>query len=120
MQHHAQKHCKISATGQKVISTWFSTEETQPTIIEVEDLDPSPIPENPQEPAEPMFPAAAHEQVKKLLQQLREGWHLHNDGPAIKSDQILNRFFHKNFPDLQCAQVKLSVKAKDKKFDIFF
>jgi hypothetical protein len=57
-----------------------------------------------------MFPA--HEQIEKLLQQLREGQHLHDNSPITKSDQILNSLCHKNSADLQYLQAKLSIKAK--------
>lgn len=55
-----------------------------------------------------------------MLQQLREGRHPRDDSPEIICDQVLNGLCYKDFPHLCCTKVKLTLKAKDKKLDIFF
>lgn len=63
---------------------------------------------------------AARKEVEKLLRQLRNGQRPHDDSPETATDEILNALSHKDFPALRCAQAKLTVKAKDKKLDVFF
>jgi uncharacterized protein (DUF1499 family) len=63
---------------------------------------------------------AARKEVKELLRQLREGRHPHDDSPETATDEILNALSHKDFPALCRARAKLTVKAKDKKLDVFF
>jgi hypothetical protein len=62
----------------------------------------------------------AQKEVEKLLRELRKGWHPHDDSPKTTTDQTLNRLSHKDFPSLRCARAKVTVKAKDKNFDVFF
>jgi hypothetical protein len=64
--------------------------------------------------------SAARQEVEKLLQELREGRRPHNDSPETATDQILNMLSHKDFPALRRAWAKLTVKAKDKRLDVFF
>ena len=63
---------------------------------------------------------AAWKEVEKLLRQLRKGQGPHDDSPETTTDEILNALSHKDFPALRRARAKLTVKAKDKKLDIFF
>jgi hypothetical protein len=63
---------------------------------------------------------AAQKGVEELLQQLREGQCPHDNSPETTTDEILNALSHKDFPALCHAQAKLTVKAKDKKLDVFF
>ena len=63
---------------------------------------------------------AAQKEVEKLLRQLRKGQRPHDDSPETTTDEILNALSHKDFPALRCAWAKLTVKAKDKKLDVFF
>ena len=63
---------------------------------------------------------AARKKVEELLRQLREGWLPHDDSPETATDKILNALSHKDFPALRHVQAKLTVKAKDKKLDVFF
>jgi hypothetical protein len=72
------------------------------------------------ESVDTMTAAQAREQVKKLLQELREGRRPHDDSPETATDQILNGLCYKDFPGLRCARAKLTIKAKDKKLDVFF
>jgi hypothetical protein len=55
-----------------------------------------------------------------LLRQLREGQRPQDDSPETVTDQFLNSLCYKDFPALRRARAKLSVKAKDKKLDVFF
>ena len=64
--------------------------------------------------------AAARKRVEELLRQLREGQRPKDDSPETTTDQFLNALCYKDFPALHCAQAKLTVKAKDKKLDVFF
>ena len=64
--------------------------------------------------------AAAREQVRELLRELQEGRRPHDDSPETATDQILNGLCYKDFPGLRCSRDKLTVKAKDKKLDVFF
>jgi len=63
---------------------------------------------------------AAQKGVEELLWQLREGWRPHDNSPETATDEILNALSHKDFPALRRARAKLTVKAKDKKLDVFF
>ena len=63
---------------------------------------------------------AAWNKVEELLWQLREGQRPHDDSPETATDEILNALSHKDFPALCHVQTKLTVKAKDKKLDVFF
>ena len=63
---------------------------------------------------------AARKEVEKLLRQLRKGQRPHDDSPETTTDEILNALSHKDFPALCRARAKLTVKAKDKKLDVFF
>lgn len=63
---------------------------------------------------------SARERVEELLRQLREGRRPHDDSPDTEADQILNGLCYKDFPSLRRARAKLTVKAKDKKLDVFF
>ena len=63
---------------------------------------------------------ATWKEVEKLLWQLRNGQCPHDDSPETATDEILNALSNKDFPALLCAQAKLTVKAKDKKLDVFF
>ena len=63
---------------------------------------------------------AARKKVEELLRQLREGQRPHDDSPETATDEILNALSHKDFPALHRARVKLTVKAKEKKLDVFF
>jgi len=63
---------------------------------------------------------AARKGVEELLRQLREGRRPHDDSPETAIDETLNRLSHKDFPALRRARAKLTVKAKDKKLDVFF
>ena len=63
---------------------------------------------------------AARKGVEELLRQLREGRRPHDNSPETATDEILNALSHKDFPALRRARAKLTVKAKDKKLDVFF
>ena len=63
---------------------------------------------------------AARKKVEELLRQLREGRRPHDDSPETATDEILNALSHKDFPALRRVRAKLTVKAKDKKLDVFF
>ena len=62
----------------------------------------------------------ARKQVEELLRQLREGRRLQDNSPETVTDQYLNGLCYRDFPALRRAQARLSVKAKDKKLDVFF
>jgi len=64
--------------------------------------------------------AAARKQVEELLRQLREGRRPKDDSPETTTDQFLNGLCYKDFPALRRARAKLTVKAKDRKLDVFF
>ena len=64
--------------------------------------------------------AAARKQVEELLRQLWEGQRLSDNSPETNTDQFLNGLCYKDFPALRHAWAKLTVKAKDKKLDVFF
>jgi hypothetical protein len=64
--------------------------------------------------------SAARKEVKELLRQLREGKHPRDDSPETICDQVLNGLCYKDFPRLRNAKAKLTLKAKDKKLDVFF
>ena len=55
-----------------------------------------------------------------MLQQLREGHRPKDNSPETVTDQYLNGLCYKDFPALRRARAKLTVKAKDKKLDVFF
>jgi hypothetical protein len=64
--------------------------------------------------------AEACEKVEELLCELREGRKpVHNSLPT-ESDTILDQLNYKDLPNLRRAWAELSVKAKDKKLDVFF
>lgn len=63
---------------------------------------------------------AARKGVEELLRQLREGRRPHDNSPETATDKILNALSHKDFPALRRARAKLTIKAKDKKLDVFF
>jgi hypothetical protein len=64
--------------------------------------------------------SAARKAVEELLRQLRDGQRPHDDSPETATDEILNGLSYKDFPALRRARAKLTVKAKDKKLDVFF
>ena len=72
------------------------------------------------EPVDTMAASAAREQVKELLRELQEGRRPQDDSPETATDRILNKLCYKDFPALRCARDRLTVKAKDKKLDVFF
>ena len=54
-----------------------------------------------------------------MLRQLQEGPQPKDDSPETATDQYLNDLCYKDFPALR-TRAKLTVKAKDKKLDVFF
>jgi hypothetical protein len=58
--------------------------------------------------------------VERLIEGLRRGEKPQDESPEDISDSALNRLSIKNFPELRHARVKLQVKAKDPKLDVFF
>ena len=64
--------------------------------------------------------AKDHKKVEGLLHELREGRKPVNNSPSTKSDTVLDQINYKDLPNLWHAWAELSVKAKDKKLDVFF
>lgn len=62
----------------------------------------------------------AKEKVAELLQQIRNGRRPHDDSPETTTDQLLNGLCYKDFPALRRAKVRLTLKSKDRKLDVFF
>ena len=64
--------------------------------------------------------ADAREKVDELLRELRDGRKPVDNSPPTESDTVLNQINYKDLLNLRCARAELSVKAKDKKLDVFF
>jgi hypothetical protein len=64
--------------------------------------------------------AVARGKVEELLRELRSSHRPRDNSPETAIDQLLNRLCYKDFPALHHACTKLSMKAKDKKLDVFF
>lgn len=64
--------------------------------------------------------AEAREKVEELLCELREGRKPVDNSPPNESDIVLDQLNYKDLPNLRRAQAALSVKAKDKRLDVFF
>jgi len=79
----------------------------------------SVIPDNPL-PRETDPMSDAHERVKELLQELREGRKPGDNTPPTESDIVLDQLNYKDFPKLRRACAALNVKSKDKNLDIVF
>ena len=135
---HAQKHRKLEVTGQKLISSMFTkaekfelkepaaeVEEANHPIIDTfndSDLDDGNEIETSLKDSE-LFPQADEQltqRVEELLRQLQEGRCPQDYSPETITDQILNKLSHKDFGSLRSAWAELTVKAKDKKLDVFF
>ena len=68
----------------------------------------------------PSLSPIAQEAVRELLHNLWQGHSPKDNSPETSTDQLLNRLSYKDFPGLQCAHTKLTLKSKEKILDIFF
>ncbi|KAF8902967.1 hypothetical protein CPB84DRAFT_1846095 [Gymnopilus junonius] len=92
-------------------------QESQNVDLTIEEAEPSSsVPAS--EGEDPR--AEAQKKVEELLRELRNGHHPCDDSPETMTDQLLNRLCYKDFPSLCHACAQLTLKAKDKKINVFF
>ncbi|PBK85860.1 hypothetical protein ARMGADRAFT_1036033 [Armillaria gallica] len=147
-QMHAKNQKEYVAAGGVLISDFFRPKEQdkrqntteveditdEDEIVVLERMEPAPISEitdghgsvpnqdhsqspSPVMPIQLPSPAEARERLNELFASLAA---LDRSAPQTKADTALAQVNYRDFPSLRKAQKALSLKAKDKKLDVFF